>query len=306
MQVSQRHTGWAQTLGVAQYTLDRWLVSANNFTTWAGNVSQAAFTWADGALAKGLAFSSVTTTGSGALFIVQKIESQMAKHLNGKELTVSIDLYQNTGSNQNFALRLWSPSAEDNFGSLTLRQDEGTIAVVPSGVTTRYTHTFTLTSNTEYNNGLYFEMRWSLTSAVTSAAFYAGRIQLELGGVASEFEHKSFAAELAECQRYYEKSYDYATVPGAPALNGHTMGRTNSTVAQALGAVTFKVPKRVTPTVTIYSSSTGASGNFYNHDGGGSDVTAVQTNNNQYGLTVYGTVPVNQWTSLHYVADAEL
>ena len=40
-------------------------------------------------------------------------------------------------------------------------------------------------------------------------------VQVEVGENASDFEHRSFGEELALCQRYYEKSYDYGTAPGA-------------------------------------------------------------------------------------------
>jgi hypothetical protein len=39
-------------------------------------------------------------------------------------------------------------------------------------------------------------------------------VQLEIGEQATPFEHRSFADELKQCERYYEKTYEYGTAPG--------------------------------------------------------------------------------------------
>ena len=86
-------------------------------------------------------------------------------------------------------------------------------------------------------------------------------IQLEVGSVATPFEHRSFGDELRRCQRYYEKSYPYGTEPGTSGDNGRRGRRvcasaTNQTV---FTNEQYQVRKRATPTVTTYSNN-GASG----------------------------------------------
>ena len=38
--------------------------------------------------------------------------------------------------------------------------------------------------------------------------------QLERGSVATPFEHRTFSDEYSRCQRYYQKTYEYALAPG--------------------------------------------------------------------------------------------
>ena len=64
--------------------------------------------------------------------------------------------------------------------------------------------------------------------------------QLELGNVATPFEHRSYGEELALCQRYYEISpFTYLTTYGTISIAN----------------VQYKVEKRVTPTSTVTNNS---------------------------------------------------
>ena len=67
-------------------------------------------------------------------------------------------------------------------------------------------------------------------------------VQLELGSVATDFEHRSYGEELALCQRYYET---LITKENQSLLaNGFCYSNT-----QVQGVVRFSVDKRVTPTM---------------------------------------------------------
>jgi hypothetical protein len=68
-------------------------------------------------------------------------------------------------------------------------------------------------------------------------------IQLELGKVATPFEHRSYGEELALCQRYY---YDAGLQPIDLVGVGHASGYSGVTS----GRITFPVTMRATPTYT--------------------------------------------------------
>jgi hypothetical protein len=63
--------------------------------------------------------------------------------------------------------------------------------------------------------------------------------------------------ELAACQRYYQKSYDYSVIPGASFPGNYTVAvsQTSIAVSDYYSYLTFKVTFRAAPTVTIYSGA---------------------------------------------------
>ena len=80
----------------------------------------------------------------------------------------------------------------------------------------------------------------------TDNTFFITGLQMEIGSVATEFEHRSFGEELALCKRYFEK-FTY-TASGAISI------ATNTGVGSAFCDLYFS-EKRAAPTVT--SSSAG-------------------------------------------------
>ena len=137
-------------------------------------------------------------------------------------------------------------------------------------------------------------------------------VQLEVGETATPFEHRSFGDELARCQRYYEKSFNYSDAPGTATAAGliESSGTSgNETTSEMTMHAKFAVSKRANPTVTIYDTS-GNSGKI---------------NRIQMGITTYNNQTVNTYfqgesgvtiisgsgasasaLSGHFVADAEL
>ena len=71
-------------------------------------------------------------------------------------------------------------------------------------------------------------------------------VQVEVGSVATDFEHRSFAQELALCQRYFN-AYSTETV------NGHWFlaAGYNSSNAGARGSFPFTVPMRAIPSLAL-------------------------------------------------------
>jgi hypothetical protein len=93
------------------------------------------------------------------------------------------------------------------------------------------------------------------------ATFYITGVQLEVGSSATGFEYVNYQTSLANCQRYYEKSFDTTTAPAnGLGTNGRLVGAFTAGDLYACGSP-FKVTKRATPTITAYGSSQGSSGN---------------------------------------------
>ena len=136
-------------------------------------------------------------------------------------------------------------------------------------------------------------------------------VQLEVGSVATDFEHRSFGQELALCQRYYSTSYTYGTAAGTATFDGSVRGE--SLRADRIDiSPQFKMTMRAVPTVTIYSPNSGSSGNVYFDHSVNADRTAVAS---QIGTSGFSSCfrsaadlahNGDQHASCHYAASAEL
>jgi hypothetical protein len=149
---------------------------------------------------------------------------------------------------------------------------------------------------------------------IQSNTFDIWGVQLEAGAVATPFRRNapSIQAELAACQRYYEKSYNLNTSPatvtanGAIFTNGHFGAATTSYM---FGTIPLKVPKRVTPSVTIYDQAGNANATSVELLGtasyNGNTVTLYGLSENTVNF-YRGSGNNGHLLSFHYVASAEL
>lgn len=95
----------------------------------------------------------------------------------------------------------------------------------------------------------------------TSNVFYITGFQMEVGKVATPFEHRSYGEELALCQRYYESLATYGE-NDANRYNGIAWATNNLNVF-----IPFQVAKRANPTITISNNGEVFTGNWLSADG---------------------------------------
>lgn len=91
----------------------------------------------------------------------------------------------------------------------------------------------------------FLQMRWYFSNAANVTIDFA-QIQLEKGSVATDFEHKTFAEELALCQRYRCASGSLDEYYQLPSGSGTQIQRQT---------ITFPVPMRSAPTVSVTRNS---------------------------------------------------
>jgi hypothetical protein len=129
-------------------------------------------------------------------------------------------------------------------------------------------------------------------------------VQLEKGSVATPFEVRPFATELALCQRYYQKSYSIATAPGTATESGNWVWYLPYLVASTnnwlQSGPTLAVSMRTAPAIVFYTSGGVINSTWTASDG--STATAWRfLNNTSGGSQAAGTTYSYGWT-----ASAEL
>ena len=144
----------------------------------------------------------------------------------------------------------------------------------------------------------------------TANNFYITGVQVEFGSSATDFEFVPWDYQLRRCQRYYWKTFAYATAPGNNVgFLGSLRGRGICVDADEPWVdVRFPVAMRTTPTVTSYNWGTGTAGEWAS-SGDVADSGARPTNFNDNGGQIDNTdaaAAANDTWNIHAAADAEL
>ena len=146
----------------------------------------------------------------------------------------------------------------------------------------------------------------------TANYFQVTGLQLELGSVATDFEHRSYGEILADCQRYFQKVASGADVTGSSLGIGANYASTQMHVI-----IDLPITMRVKPSVAIatgtgyyifYRAGAGDLHNGYTYDSGSSASNRIELYNstNMAGSVGHaGMVRCNNTNAL-ITADAEL
>ena len=118
---------------------------------------------------------------------------------------------------------------------------------------------------------------WLTTNGST---FQVTGYQLEVGSVATDFEHRSFGDELAKCQRYFQAyPHDDPTSASGIRLNGDYSS-------------VFQTPMRTTPTGTVFGTGgiAGSNSGKYDKDFVGNTTAAIKTKSSGFEIDTDGGV----------------
>lgn len=167
----------------------------------------------------------------------------------------------------------------------------------------------------QWNNGDLFGVSGQVNLADANSNYFAiADVRLVAGTNASRVNSGSFQEQLAKCQRYYEKSFPYAT---APTNNGGNSGMAEfpqtagASINMVFGTIPYKVTKRTNPTVTLYNPTAGNAGQVRNFSvGADCTLSSVQGSSNDSAFSVSGTTSAGSGASntnaFHWVSDARL
>lgn len=298
MRVSQRGTNFA-TPASSTYTLDRWIVG------W-GGAAPASITQSGSLSTFKNTLGLTGAAGNTTVSIGQRIEALNCYDLIGNACTISCVIQSST--TQTFQWVLYYANSSDNFSAVT-QISSGTWSATTSTI-----HNFSATVAagsmvSGVSNGIYLAILPANGGAYTSGTFYITGVQLEVGTVATPFERQIYSNQLAQCQRYYERSYEYGTATGAVTTAGSAQLPIGASASIFQGIIPY-VEKRAQPTLTFYDCAGNVSRATAFSAGG-----AAQTDNNNVIATSSGgqrggwiriSGLAGGTAAYHWIASAEL
>jgi len=252
-----------------------------------------------------MALAPLTCSATNNLFIGQRIESVNSRYLRFANdyggVSFRIKVWHNFGVNVSMKCVVYTADTTDNFSAITGRYTSNDISVPSSTFTTLKFEGFNIgTADVERGVVVYLKVD---TPVCSGATIYLGDAQLEIGPVCTDLERRPYGMELALCQRYYEKSYDLATVPGT----GTAAGCVSFTVPSNSGRanVRFQTRKRAAPALTYYASSDGEVSKFYCSNGTKYAGSVLYLGENGFTFEPTG-ISAGYAASFHWVCSAEL
>ena len=222
------------------YTADRWKCYANPGT--GNNYSRQTFTPGQTDVPNFPKYylrylGGTTVSGTGE--INQYVED--VTRLGGKEVTVSLWAKASSGT-PNLGLVIYQAFGSGGSGNNTSYDSSTTWTL--STTWTKYTLTHTISSISGKTIGTGTDTLTAFrfkTPDTASLDIDIAQVQVELGSVATPFEQKSYAQELQDCLRYFEKESLAQTYMVSNGDNAGFMAYD----------VNWGVKKRGTPTVTF-------------------------------------------------------
>lgn len=266
MAVWQRGAGGSASIAVAAsttaYTADRWYLST--LANQASVVSQQAITTLPGTRYAARVQRNSGQTGVGVMVLAQPLDADTIAALVGQTCVLSAKV--STGAD-------WSPAS----GTLSYKVYCGTGSVGKRNASAYTTETAPISGSTNIAAGsavaaitaasgaipagttqAEIQFFWTpVGTASTNDWFQISNIQLEVGSVASAFDaiRQSFLTELAQCWRFYDKTFNYADAPAqniaAGAFRWNAIRAT--TGSQNSNSIFFKVRMRAAPTIVFFN-----------------------------------------------------
>tara|TARA_R100000808_G_scaffold12189_1_gene30587 strand:+ start:776 stop:1966 length:1191 start_codon:yes stop_codon:yes gene_type:complete len=318
--ISYAHDGTASA-----YSLDRFKLYTSATDEWDGTVAQHTMSSADYnttgfskafLLTTGTAESAVANDENASIWHL--IEAQNLQHLQygtASAKSVTLSFWVKSSVTGTYAVGLYKPDSTSrvinktiaisdtnwNKYTLTFPGDTDSGATIANDNGAGIYVLWHLMSGSDFNDGAntswenYASAGWAgghaqngiITTA--SATFYLTGVQLELGTVATPFEHKSYGDELARCQRYF-------VIPTVSQYVGLAIG-TSDGVRGNNCQVSTPVTMRAAPTITsgtahtltfsqVYKSTSSPTYSSIGANGGGikfniGDLTSESTVDNQ-------------------------
>ena len=288
MKVAQRGTSSTGVGGSSGYfTCDRWKITTD---ATAGRVTMTQESDGPDGFANSIKLATTTADTSiaaGELFILgQSIEAQDLQQLKkgtSAAESVTVSFYVKANASATYVAELYDhDNTRNNTRAFTVGTSWSRVELTFAADTTGalgddnaagMTFQIWLHAGSTYSGGTFSDNTWQ---SVTAANRYAGSrtsifdstsrtlfitgVQMEVGDTATDFEHRTFGDELARCERYFFKTYEYATSPGTASSLASSLGRYLDATQNYASVPLPTLNLRATPTTTIYNPNDGTVG----------------------------------------------
>ena len=291
MQVAQRGTSETGVTSDGYHTVDRARLDLNSLGTYTVTQRTAAPEGFSNSF-KVECTTAQSSPASGAYFVyMQRIEGQNLQMLkkgtsNAEQVTVSF--YVKSDKTGNYTLGLndrdnsrnnskrYTISSADTWEYKTLTFEADTTGTFDNDNAESLRLDFWLASGSDFNSGT-LQTGWESTVNANRAVgnvnlsdtvgnnWSITGLQLEVGNTATPFEHRTYADELARCQRYYQIITDHTD--GAYGING---GYTFDNGAKTATGFNLACSLRASPTIVGATTGLGV-----RTQGAGDTVSAV-------------------------------
>jgi hypothetical protein len=225
MQVWQRGAGGsaiiAQAASVSAYTTDRWqfLTGANQAST----ITQAAGATSGSFIAQ--VQRNNAQTGTGVMRFCTSLTRDMCIGAAGNIITLSFKAKSGANfspTSSNITVTVYSGTGTTDISGINgaFTGNATPISQTQALTTTLTNYTFSSSALGATITQLAVEFSWTPTgtAGADDSAFFTD-VQLEISNNQTAFDRRGFDEQLARCQKFYWKSFNYAT---APAQNAGT------------------------------------------------------------------------------------
>ena len=200
------------------------------------------------------------TSASSFITLSFWVKSSVAQNFYGRLMTNDGSVYSYPFETGSLTADTWTKITKTIPGNSNLQFDNNNGIGLQLHITqfwgTNYTDNgVTLNQWGAYNGNQRVPNYTTTWFTTNDATFELTGVQLEVGNVATEFDHKSFSDDLRKCQRYYNESYTYGTAAGtATTVGAYVFSLPGSQNYASVPSVRFPVPMRAAPSVTSYST----------------------------------------------------
>lgn len=332
MQLAQRGTSFtSQTAD--HFIVDRFKLGATSLGTWTTSQSTDAPTGFSYSAKIECTTADASPASTDTLYFYTRFEGQDLQHLKfgtSDAESITISFYVKCSKTGVFTVNWRNQDAGRSIGSdVTINSADTwefktiTFAGDTSGAFnndngwsanlefmlnggSNYTSGSTLTSYASHSNtnGTRSGGTTLALGANTGETIQFTGVQLEVGSVATPFEHRSFGEELKLCQRYFQKSYNYGDAIGnTSSTSGYNVFQIDDGSIQRNGLRLVNT-MRTAPTIVIYNTSTGATGSARTNAAANFSTSTFAIGEN--GCFVAYTPSSGEFVYFHHTAEAEL